>query len=338
MRAYELQPEGSKYALALVDRPARPLEAHQVVVRVKACSLNYRDLINIGNLAGRNVAGRIPVSDGAGEVVEVGQGVTRVKPGDRVCGIFFQTWLAGRFELRHHQSDLGGTIDGMLAEEVVLHEDGLVKFPDYLSFEEAATLPCAAVTAWYSLVTRGDLQPGSSVLAIGTGGVSIFALQFAKAMGANVYITSSSDDKLKRATELGAVAAVNYKATPAWDKEIWKLTGKRGVDHVVEVGGPGTLDKSIACVAAGGQIALIGVLTGFGAPQGSLFPLVARNVRLDGIYVGAREHFEAMNAFLEAKQIHPVIDRVFPFEEAEASYKHLEGGSHFGKVVIRVSP
>lgn len=333
-RLWQLQPEGPAYRLAQTTRPRPTPGPGQVLVRVRAVSLNYRDLINLRKTAGREVGGRIPTSDGAGEIVAVGPDVAAWKPGDRVAGCFFQTWIGGPFELRHHHADLGGTVDGLLAEHALLSADGIVRVPDFLSFREAATLPCAGVTAWAALVDRGNLQAGQTVLALGTGGVSIFALQIATALGAKVIVTSSSDEKLQRARELGAWQTVNYRTTPDWDKEVWKLTGKRGVDHVVEVGGPGTLEKSMQSVAAGGQIALIGVLTGFGPPTASLFPLLARNVRLDGIYVGSREHFEAFNRFLIEKQVHPVIDRVFPFDDAVAAYDHLASGQHFGKVVI----
>ncbi len=335
MRAYELQPHENRYRLQLVDRAVKALEPHEVRVEVQACSLNYRDLVNKNNLAGRKVDGRIPLSDGAGRIVEIGTGVTRFKIGDRVAACFFQKWIDGRFEMSHHQHDLGGTLDGMLAEEVVLNEDGLVSIPSSLSFEEAACLPCAGLTAWYSLTNRGQLRKGSTVLAIGTGGVSVFGIQFANAIGARVFVTSSSDEKRRMAIELGAFATVNYKTTPAWEKEIHRLTDKKGVDHILEVGGPGTLEKSLACVAPGGHIALIGVLTGFGAPNCSLFPLVAKNAILNGIYVGPRIEFERMNEFIEEKGIKPVIDRVFAFSEADAAFDYLESGSHFGKVVIR---
>jgi NADPH:quinone reductase-like Zn-dependent oxidoreductase len=216
-------------------------------------------------------------------------------------------------------------------------QDGVVALPQHLSYEEGACLPCAGLTAWCALTQRGGLQSGDTVLALGTGGVSVFALQFAVAHGARVIVTSSSDEKLARAKAMGAWETVNYKTTPDWDKAVWKLTDKRGADHVVEVGGPGTLDKSLGCVAAGGHIALIGVLTGFGAPAGSIFPLVAKNARMNGIYVGPRDEFEKMNAYLAQKAIKPVIDRVFAFEDAAAAYDYQRSGSHFGKIVIRMA-
>jgi NADPH:quinone reductase-like Zn-dependent oxidoreductase len=337
MKAWAIVERDEQRSLALTERPQPEVRAGEVLVCVRAVSLNYRDLINLdqhrpGNLA----APLIPCSDGAGEVLAVGDGVSRFRVGDRVAGIFFRDWMGGRFELRHHQAALGGSLHGMLAEFVALPEHALVPVPASLSFAEAASLPCAAVTVWQALFTRGGLQAGNTVLALGTGGVSIFALQLATAAGARVIVTSSSDEKLERARTLGATATVNYKTTPEWDKEVWRLTEKQGVDHVVEVGGPGTLAKSMNSVAAGGQIALLGVLTGFGAPEASLFPIVARNVRLDGIYVGSRADFEALNAFLIEHQIHPIIDRTFAFAEAPGAFEHLRSGSHFGKVVISV--
>ena len=286
-------------------------------------------------MAGREVEGIVPLSDGAGEVAAVGEGVTHWRVGDRVAGCFFQGWASGPFELSYHKADLGGSLDGMLAEEVVLAEGGLVRIPDHLSFAEAACLPCAGLTAWYAMTTRGGFKRGDTLLALGTGGVSIFALQFAVALGGTAIVTSSSDEKLERARALGATHTINYRTIPDWGREVWRLTGKRGVDHVMEVGGPGTLEKSLNSVAAGGHIALIGVLTGFGAPQSSLFPLVTRNARMSGIYVGPREDLEAMNDFLTRTQLRPVVDRVFPFEEAAAAFDYLESGNHLGKVVIK---
>jgi NADPH:quinone reductase-like Zn-dependent oxidoreductase len=335
-RAYTLQPHDAAYRLERTDREVGEPGAGQVKVRVRATSLNYRDLIMQKNLAGRKAAGVVPMSDGAGEVVAVGKDVTTWHPGDRVAACFFQAWRDGPFDMAYHKSDLGGSIDGMLAEEVILSAEGLVRVPGYLSFEEAASLPCAAVTAWNGLVTRGGLQSGQSVLVQGTGGVSIFALQIAAAMGARVIATSSSDEKLEKVRQLGAVETINYRTMPDWDQEVGRLTDKRGVDHVVEVGGPGTLDTSLASVAAGGHIALIGVLTGFGPATVNTFTALAKNARLDGIYVGSRADFEAMNVFFERHQVRPIIDRTFTFEEAEAAYRHLDSGQHFGKVVIRI--
>jgi NADPH:quinone reductase-like Zn-dependent oxidoreductase len=335
-RRYTLEEHAGAYRLTPGSFEVGDPDDRHVKIRVRATSLNYRDLIALKNLAGRKVAGVVPLSDGAGEVIAVGPGVERFKIGDRVAACFFQSWIGGRFDMAYHKSDLGGSLDGMLAEEVILHEDGLVRAPEYLSFEETACLPCAAVTAWNGLVTRGGLRTGDTVLAQGTGGVSVFAVQIAKAYDARVLVTSSSDQKLARACELGAVEGINYATTPDWDKEVWRLTGNRGVDHVVEVGGPGTLEKSLKCVAAGGHIAQIGVLTGFQPANVSLFTAVAKNARIDGIYVGSREDFEVMNDLFTQHQIRPVIDRTFTFEEAEAAFRYMESGAHFGKVVIQV--
>jgi NADPH:quinone reductase-like Zn-dependent oxidoreductase len=331
MKAYEIHSGADP--LKLVERPDPQPGYGQVLIRVRATSLNYRDLIVAqGNYTGQKSA-IIPMSDGAGDVVAIGEGVTRVKVGDRVAGIFFQDWIAGAITKDIMKSDLGGGIDGMLAELVVLNQDGLVLLPTHLSYQEGATLPCAAVTAWHGLVTKGTVTAGETVLVLGTGGVSIFALQFAKLHGARVIVTSSSDEKLERARTLGADETVNYKTTPDWEKQVYELTDRIGVDHVMEVGGAGTLSKSVQAVRYGGRISLIGVLSGFGGevnPQ----PILGKSVSLQGIYVGSREMFEAMNRAISQAQLKPSIDRVFPFAETQAAYQYLQSGSHFGKVVI----
>ncbi len=338
MKAWQITEHGSPAGLQLAELASPQPAANEVLVRIRAVSLNYRDLTTLdAQRPGNLPPPLVPCSDGAGEVIGIGEGVTRFRVGDRVAGIFFRDWLSGPFELRHHKAALGGSVHGMLREFVTLPEHALVSAPEHLSFEEAATLPCAAVTAWQALFNRGSLRAGETVLVLGTGGVSVFALQLATAAGARVVVTSSSDEKLDRARQLDAWATVNYKTTPDWDAEVWRLSEKRGVDHVVEVGGPGTLGKSMNSVAASGQIALIGVLTGFGAPDASLFPIVARNVRLDGIYVGSRADFEALNTFLTEHQIHPIIDRFFPFNEAREAFAHLRSAAHFGKIVISIS-
>jgi NADPH:quinone reductase-like Zn-dependent oxidoreductase len=253
-----------------------------------------------------------------------------------VAGIFFQAWIDGQLNREKMKSDLGGGIDGMLAEYVVLHQDGLVILPEYLSYEEGATLPCAAVTAWHALVTKGNIGAGETILLLGTGGVSIFALQFAKIHGARVIITSSSDEKLARARELGADETINYKINPDWEKKVYELSDRTGADHVVEVGGAGTLPKSLQAVRIAGRVSLIGVLSGRGAQVDPL-PIIFKSLTVQGIYVGSRKMFEAMNQTISQQQIKPVIDRVFPFSEAQAAYCYLQSGSHFGKVVIQVS-
>lgn len=305
----------------------------QVLVRVRAVSLNYRDLL-ISRSPGRKQP-LVPCSDGAGEVAAVGAGVSRVQVGDRVAGIFFQTWLDGPLSEEVHAQALGGSAQGMLAEYVVLSEQGVVKLPDFLSFEEAASLPCAGVTAWNSLVEQGRLQPGQTVLLQGTGGVSVLALQLAKAAGARVIITSSSDEKLVRARTLGADETINYRTTPDWAAEVRRLTQGRGADHVVEVGGGDTLDQALAATRASGHVAVVGVLTGAKAAV-STGVILNKSLRLNGIYVGSRAMFERYLRALEQHQLRPVIDRVFAFEEAPAALAHLASGQHFGKVVIAV--
>ena len=333
MRVFEIRDEFGIDNLKLAERPEAALQPGQTRVRVKATSLNYRDLMTVkhGGARGARLP-LIPLSDGAGEVVEVGPGVSRVQPGDRVMGIFMQTWLAGEPTQAHAQSALGGAIDGMLAEQVVLHEDGLVHVPDYLSYEEAATLPCAAVTAWQGLMTKGGMQAGDTILVLGTGGVSIFALQFAAIAGAKTIITSSSDAKLERAKQLGAAECINYKATPDWQQQVLELTDGGGVDHVVEVGGVGTLEKSLQAVRIGGTVSLIGVLTGAGTMDP--MAILRKSIRMQGIYVGSRAMFEAMNRAMSLHELRPVIDRAFPFEESREALSYMESAAHFGKIVV----
>jgi NADPH:quinone reductase-like Zn-dependent oxidoreductase len=267
----------------------------------------------------------------------VGSGVTEYSAGDRVAGTFFPAWNSGPFEMSYHTTALGGPgADGMLAEYVTLPTAALVRIPEYLSFQQAACLPCAAVTAWQSLVVRGGLRKNQTILTLGTGGVSLFSLQIGLAMGCRVIVTSSRDEKLLRAKQLGATHTINYTTNPDWEKEVLRLTQKRGVDQVIEVGGGGTLPKSMASVSAGGHIALIGVLTGFDPPSESLFPLVAKNASLSGIYVGSRSDFQALNAFLSEHRIVPVIDRVFPWNSTTEAFELLESANHFGKIVIQI--
>jgi NADPH:quinone reductase-like Zn-dependent oxidoreductase len=316
-----------------VPRPGRG----QVLVRMRAASLNFRDLmIATGRSArGAPLPDLVPLSDGAGEVVELGPEVTRVTVGDRVAGCFMQSWLGGEISPDDAASSLGGAIHGVLVEYRLFDQQGLVKLPEHLSFEEGATLPCAALTAWNALFHGPKpLTVGQSVLVLGTGGVSVFALQFAHAAGALVIATSSSDGKLAQAKALGAAAGVNYRAHPEWQTAVRELTGGRGVDHVVEVGGPGTLPRSIEAARQGGHIHLIGVLSGGGTLDPSV--VLRRGVVLRGIYVGSRQMFEAMNQAIALHRITPVIDRVFDFEDVKAAYRHLQGQGHFGKVVIRI--
>jgi NADPH:quinone reductase-like Zn-dependent oxidoreductase len=334
MKTMRIHRLGDIDGLQAEERPDPRPGPGQVAVRMRAASLNYRDLLVIKGVYSRNLALPLtPLSDGAGEVVEIGAGVTRFAVGARVAGAFMQTWLEGAVTDAKSKSALGGALDGVLAEQVVFHEDGLVAVPEHLSFEEAATLPCAAVTAWNALI-EGDLRAGQTVLTLGTGGVSLFALQFAKMTGARVIATSSSDLKLERARQLGASDCINYKTTPEWDKKVRDLTGGAGVDHVVEVGGAGTLSRSLRAVCMGGHVALIGVLAGVG--DCNPMPVLMKAVRLQGVFVGSRAMFEAMNQAISLHKMRPVIDRVFPLEEVHAAYRHMESGAHFGKIVVRL--
>jgi NADPH:quinone reductase-like Zn-dependent oxidoreductase len=322
-------------SLRLVDRPDPMPGPRQVLVRVRATSLNYRDLITLEGQSARAAPkpDLIPLSDGAGEVVAVGPGVTRVKPGDRVAGCFMQKWVGGAIDEAAQASAMGGAIDGMLTELAVLEEDGVVRLPRHLSFEEGATLPCAGVTAWHALVEIGNIKAGDIVLVQGSGGVSIFALQFARMFGARVIATSGSPAKAERLKAMGAEAVIDYRARPEWDQEALKLTAGRGVDITVEVGGAGTLPRSFMATRVAGRIAVIGLLTGAGA-QVDPMPILRRNLRVQGLYVGNRQMFEAMNRAIEAGGLKPVIDKVFAFAEAKDAYRHMKSQNHFGKIVI----
>jgi NADPH:quinone reductase-like Zn-dependent oxidoreductase len=305
-------------------------------VRVRAASLNYRDLLIADGTYPRGPAALVPASDGAGHVVEVGPGTRRFQPGDRVMGAFFEKWIDGPFDLQAAlASARGGSIDGVLAEYCLFDEAAAVKLPDALGFEAAATLPCAGVTAWVGLVELGRLRAGETVLTMGTGGVSTFALQFAKHAGASVIATSSSDEKLARARALGADHGVNYHDTPDWPAAARALTGGRGADHIVEVGGAGTLARSLAALRPGGHLALVGQLSGAMAAREQALD-DPRGLRIDPVFVGSARHLADLSAFVARERIEPVIDRVFAFEEVAAAYRYLQRGAHFGKVVIAV--
>ena len=309
----------------------------QVLVAIKACSLNYRDLLMVkGHYNPRLKRPMTICSDGAGEVIATGEGVTRFKAGDRVAGAFFQKWIAGPLTREGGDSALGGAIDGVLTTYRTFDEEGLVHIPGHLDYREGATLPCAAVTAWNTLVETAHVRAGDTVVLLGTGGVSIFALQFAKMNGARVIITSSSDEKLRRARDMGADDTINYKNTPDWEKEVSKLTGKRGADIVVEVGGAGTLPRSLKAVRPAGFVGLIGVLSGIEQPM-NIGPILHNNVHLQGIYVGSVEMFENMNRAITQHKMKPVIDLVFGYEQTREALHHMESGQHFGKIVIDVN-
>jgi NADPH:quinone reductase-like Zn-dependent oxidoreductase len=335
IRQYQFARGDAGLTLALVEVPMPTAGPNQVLVRVRASSLNRRDLLMLNGQygPGGSSGGGIPLSDGAGEVIAVGPGVSRFEVGDRVAGIFFADWIDGERDAAKLGSARGGNALGMLSEVVVSHEDGLVAIPDHLSFEQAATLPCAGVTAYVVLFRQGRLEAGEYVLLEGTGGVSSFGLQFAAAAGARPIITSSSDEKLAEARALGAFGTVNYRTNAEWQREVRALTGDHGVDHVLEVGGQDTLQKAIQALAYDAHIGLIGGLSGFAAsvPVGTLMQL---GTSVSGVYVGSRADFEAMNAFIAEHDIVPVVDRVFPFEEAAAAFEFMDSGSFLGKIVI----
>ena len=322
--------------LKVVSVPVGEPGPGEVRVRLRAASLNYRDLMTVeGTYNPKLQLPRIPGSDGAGEVTAVGEGVTEFKVGDRVTSLFFQDWLDGDQLPETGKSALGGAIDGTFVTERVFREDGVIQTPEFLSDEEAATLPCAALTAWNALVEKGHLRAGETVVVMGTGGVSLFALQLAKAQGARVILTSSSDEKLERGRALGADEAINYRTTPEWDAEVLRLTGGRGADHVVEVGGSGTLPRSLKAVRPNGHVYLIGVLSEPGKGV-DVMPVLSKSIYLNGVYVGSRAMFARMNAALAVNGIKPVVDRVFGLEEGRAALEYLKSGGHFGKVVLRL--
>ncbi len=338
MRAYEITAGSSGIeGIRPTTRPDPTPGPHDILVRMRATSLNYRDLMiaagkYMGGVATQNT---IALSDGAGEVTAVGNQVTRFTVGDRVMGTFFRDWVSGKIPTGPRAALGAQPTDGVLSEWATFHERDAVKVPDALSFEAAATLPCAAVTAWHALMSVGQLQAGQTVLALGTGGVSIFALQIARMAGARVIITSSSDAKLERARALGATDTINYRSTPDWEQEVLKRTQGRGADIVVEVGGAGTLGKSLHAVAPGGKVMIIGVLTGR-VGDANPYAILSKYASLHGIFVGSRTMFEELNKALEINHITPVVDRVFSFDETHDALNYMQRGDHFGKVVIRL--
>jgi NADPH:quinone reductase-like Zn-dependent oxidoreductase len=337
MRAIEIQGSFGLDNLRLTERPDPAPGPGQVLLQMRSASLNFRDLLMVrGHYNPRQPLPLIPCSDGVGEVTAVGDGVSRVAVGDRVATSFFQTWIGGPPTADKIAGTLGGPLDGALAEQMVLSEEGVVPVPEHLTDVEAATLPCAALTAWSALVEQGEVGAGDIVLVQGTGGVSVFALQIARTLGARVIVTSSSETKLQRALELGAWKAVNYVDDPTWGKTVRTLTNGVGVDQVVEVGGAGTLEQSLKAVRVGGQVSVIGVLSGISSEL-NIIPILMQNIRLQGILVGSREGFERMNRAIVAHNLRPVVDRVFPFGEAPEALRHMASGSHFGKICININ-
>jgi NADPH:quinone reductase-like Zn-dependent oxidoreductase len=336
MKAYCIDHFGRVDGVVLHSRNDPRPGTREILVRVRATSLNYRDLMVLkGGGRGPTKTGVVPLSDGAGEVVALGEGVTRFGIGDQVIGCFHPRWFGGPIKADYLTDRLGANLDGMLAEYAVINEEAAVPVPGDLSFEEAATLPCAAVTAWVALTAQWrSVTAGDTVLTQGSGGVSIFALQFALLLGAQVIATTSSAAKAQRLKALGAAAVINYVETPDWHEEVGKLTASEGVDCVVEIGGPGTLTNSIKSLAVGGHISLIG--SSLSRSGITLDPLLlgGRGLSLGSISVGSRADFEAMNRAIALHKLRPVIDRVFPFEEAPDAYRHFENRTHFGKVVI----
>jgi NADPH:quinone reductase-like Zn-dependent oxidoreductase len=335
MRVFQIEGDWGMDHLKLSTRPEPQAGPGQVVVKMSASSLNYRDLLvpkrGYGSHTGKLPL--IPVSDGVGVVTEVGPGVRRVAVGDRVCPTYFQRWVSGEPDLERLTQSLGGPIDGTMTDYMCLSEEGVSKLPAHLSDIEAATLPCAALTAWSALVTTSNIRPGDRVLVQGCGGVALFAVAFGKMLGAHVTVISSSDERIERVKALGADAAVNYRATPEWAKATREITGGRGYDLILELGGEKTLPQSLRCIRPGGTVAMIGILSG-SAMATSLGLIITRQVRLQGVTVGHRDGFEAMLRAIKLHRIKPVVDRVFAFEELKEAMAYLQSGAQFGKVCL----
>ena len=336
MKCVEIVATTGLEGLRVIERDVPKPGPGEVLVRMRAASLNWRDM---QILRGSYVRGiplpRIPLSDGAGEIVEVGTGVTRVKAGDRVCSTFFETWLTGPVFAEAQDAALGGTAEGVLAEYVLLKGEGVIRFPDHLSFEEAATLPCAALTAWHGLFEATSLRPGDTALLLGTGGVSIFGLQFARMAGANAISTSSSDEKLERAKKLGATGTLNYATNAKWAEGVRQLTGGRGADAVLDVAGGESSKAALDALRTGGHVAIIGARAGAGSDLDRGFVL-RKGLRVSGINIGSRAMFEAMNRAVTAAKLKPVVDKTYPIADAVTAYRDFATGKHFGKVVITI--
>ncbi|WP_419905581.1 zinc-dependent alcohol dehydrogenase family protein [Kiloniella sp.] len=332
MKAWKVIPDAEKLNLQQQDLNLGNPADGEVRVRIRATSLNKRDLMVANDTyPGIKEGGLVPLSDGAGEIIAVGNNVDSLTPGDRVANLFWRDWMDGTAS--PDGVAMGGAIDGVLADEVILPAHSLVKIPDFLSYEEAATLPCAALTAWNALMETGNLKPGQTVLTLGTGGVSLFALQFAKAAGAKVIITSSSEEKLSRAKEMGADIGINYRETPNWAEEVLRLTDGKGADVIIETGGPGTLNQSLQAASYNGEVTMIGVQAGIGDNISPL-PILFKKLRLQGIMVGSRKMFENMLAQMTKHEIRPVVDQVFSFDDTPKAFATMQAASHFGKIAI----
>ena len=335
MQLFEIEAFGLDH-LKRAERLAPEPGADEVMIRLRAASLNYRDLLMVqGKYNPRMALPRVPLSDGAGEVISVGAEVTVWKPGDRVVVPFMPGWLDGELSPAKSASALGGDVDGLLREFATVRADALLPLPPHLGFEQAATLPCAAVTAWNGLFVSGDLKPGQTLLLQGTGGVSLFGLQFGRMAGATSILISSSDAKLKRARAMGAHHTINYRTEPEWEKRVLEITEGRGVDLTLEVGGAGTLSKTLRATGCAGHVSLIGVLSGIGGDI-QIGNILHKALTVRGIYVGSRAMFQAMNDAITKHRLEPVIDRVFSFDESPDAFRHLESAQHFGKIVIRI--
>jgi len=332
MNRYVIKPgEKGIDALHVQEMMPRQLAPREVSVRVQAASLNYRDLVTVNAGVSREL---VPLSDGAGVVEDVGAEVADLKKGDRVVGLFFPLWQSGNIDARKFATARGGgSTDGMLAHYVYGLEESFLKFPDYLTYDEASTLPCAGLTAWHALAVRGKLQAGETIVIQGTGGVALFGLQLAKTIGARVIMLSSDDDKLDKAAKMGADELINYKKSPHWEKLVKEKTSQVGADLVLELGGGGTLARSIEAVKIGGRISMVGVLTGFEGQINPL-PIMRKSLTVNGIYVGSRDMQQQFHRALEVNKIHPVIDRVFKFDLVKEAYAFMQGARHFGKIVI----
>ncbi|WP_435169045.1 zinc-dependent alcohol dehydrogenase family protein [Paenibacillus glycanilyticus] len=337
MKAFRLQDGFGLDYVKEVDLPIPAPGPNQVLIQVKAVSLNSRDMGVINGFYEPNrTEPLIPVSDGVGRIVALGDGAAKFQIGERVSGIFTQSWASGEPTQENWVSTLGSPRDGMLAEYVVLPEEGVVRIPEHLTDEEAAALACAGVTAWHAIAEEGQVKAGDVVVVQGTGSVSLFALQFAKLLGAHVIITSSSDEKLERAKALGADYGINYQTTPEWDQAVLAYTQGRGADHIVDLGGASTLNRSISALKVGGQVSIVGILSGAEVEDFAIVPAIIRKARLQAINVGSREMFERMNRAIEQHSLRPVIDKTFPFAQSLDAFRYLAQGSAFGKICIAV--